>query len=86
MTNNDFGVLCSIWQHCHHWGMACQCCVRQLELVCFWSRECFVGAVLCLLEIQKEKKLALIFQQDCLEKVGSNKHARMFNQKMKSWN
>jgi len=86
ITNNDCGVLCGIWQHCHHWGMTCHCCVRQLELVCFWSQECFVGSVLCLLEIQKEKKLALIFQQDCLEKVGSNKHARMFNQKMKSWN
>lgn len=55
--------------------------VRQLELVCFWLQECFVGAMSCLLEIQKEKKLALIFQQDYLEKVGSNKSARMFNKK-----
>jgi predicted HD phosphohydrolase len=34
-----------------------------------------------LLEILKEKKLALILQQDYLEKVGSNKSARMFNKK-----
>jgi len=66
-------------------GVFCWCSAfghRSVLLVqCFWSQECFVGAVFCLLEIQKEKKLTLIFQQDYLVKEGSNKSARMFIKK-----